>query len=550
MTTNRLQLGLPRLMGRQIFEFKWFYLSAVLCMFLTHRIQVELPFMAKELGDLVVSGKANETPFKAFIFVALAIILFRTLSRALFFYPARVLQGFMMEELTDRLEEAHPYRYKTYSSGQLYQTLQVDIQQLRAYFGFGLLQITNFFIAIAVLLPKLVEFEPKLVKAFIPLLISVAIFTLITSSTQKLFRKIQDYQGDVQNFLIESFHGKKSIKKFHSDKYLFNLFEKECQKQLKVFFKATIGPATAIPLIQLGVGLSFLWGAYIIFELDLGATSLITFSAFVFLFLSPLLFISWIGVVVARTWGSWKRIKELLHDLDQETDEEKKIEEENKNGDLLEFNLDIWNKNSQIKLKPNEWTALIGETGSGKSYIIDKMAVVLNKKGKKISYVTQEPYLFNDSIRANIFLGKIPDSELEQEAFDLLVLFGLDILSSTKSNLLNLEVGENGKRVSGGQAKRIALVRSLISKAPIILWDDPFSSVDLILEKEIIENLKKGGYFNNKTLILTSHRLSTVRFCEHILYIEKEQGIKEEGEQQELLIPGKKTYEHFKNQII
>lgn len=135
----------------------------------------------------------------------------------------------------------------------------------------------------------------------------------------------------------------------------------------------------------------------------------------------------------------------------------------------------------------------------------------------------------------------------------MLELFQLSNLGNQENGLaaiLALEVGENGKRLSGGQAKRICLIRSLVSKSDILIWDDPFSSVDLILEQKIISELKCSGLLTHKTIVLTSHRLSTVRVCDEVFYIGQGQGIIESGPMAHLIGKKSKFYEHFKQQMV
>jgi ABC-type multidrug transport system fused ATPase/permease subunit len=548
MRKPKLSDPFSKFMGSQLLRFWHLYLFALISMFLTHWLQSEIPFYAKELGDLVVAKKLDEIPLQIYFYLAIGIIIFRTLSRALFFYPARVLQGWNMEEMISRLENANPARYDEYSPGQLYQIMQIDIQNIRAFVGFALLQVGNVIIAFSVLFPKLIKFEQKLVVAFVPMFVAVFIFVLITSYTQKYFKLIVDYQGDVQNFIIETYEGKKSIKNFHAEASFFQLFENVCMRELKVFFRATMGPATAIPLIKVGMGITFIWGAAIIFEQNLGSTSIILFSGFVFLFLSPLMFISWIGAVAARVWGSWQRIKDLLQKIDSQSHVEKEIEVLNKQKRGA-IQLPLWDGVSRIELSDDKWLVLVGSTGAGKSTLLQNLSSYMRQNDVLVSFVGQEPYLYNDKIVSNLFLGRSPSEEELQQAYDLLILFGLDALEVDKSKLLELEVGENGKRVSGGQAKRIALVRSLLSNAEVIIWDDPFSSVDLILENQIIQELKRKNYFKGKKIVLSSHRLTTVKHCDLVYYLEANKGITEEGKLPEILMNQTKVYEHFKEQM-
>ena len=84
-------------------------------------------------------------------------------------------------------------------------------------------------------------------------------------------------------------------------------------------------------------------------------------------------------------------------------------------------------------------------------------------------------------------------------------------------------MGEKGKRLSGGQAKRVALIRSLISETDWIIWDDPFSSVDPYQEKLILDYLKESKWIKNRGFILSSHRLTTVRYCDYSYLLDKNQ---------------------------
>jgi len=94
--------------------------------------------------------------------------------------------------------------------------------------------------------------------------------------------------------------------------------------------------------------------------------------------------------------------------------------------DHLELNLSYWDKPLNIKIPTHQWTVLVGETGSGKSYLLTQIATTYILQGHQISMVQQEPYLFNDTIGSNIFLGRnVTDKEL-QDAKDLLLLFQLD----------------------------------------------------------------------------------------------------------------------------
>lgn len=549
MQNEKLNNNFKELVISQFKDFKLYYFLGIICLVITHKIQSELPFMAKELADLVSKNINELHPFN-FFWLALGIVVFRTSSRILFFYPARLLQRQLRLEIMSKLENVSPARFRHLNSGQLFQYLTGDIEQIRALIGFVGLQGGNFIIAMIVLLPKIIGFNGHLVYALTPMLFSFIIFTYIVSKNKIYFKKTQDMQGEVQNLIMETYSGKRTIKNFHAEESFTQLFAEKSLKELYYFYKASFGISITMPLIGLGIGLSMLWGATIIKSQHLGASTLILFSGFIFLLLEPMSYLSWVGVVVSRSSASWNRLKELDHTL--ETPLEAEVVLSNLNHETIKhsFKLPFWDNILKITFAPEKWNVLIAKTGHGKSELLLKIAEVMRKRGESISLVAQDPYIYNDSLEKNIFLGRVPTELDRTYAKKILTILGLDYLDPDLEKLMQLEVGENGKRLSGGQVKRLSLVRSIMSGADVLLWDDPFSSVDLILEKSIMQELRLQEIFKNKTVILTSHRISTVRNSEYIIFLDKDNGIVEEGSVGDLLKPTTKTYEYFQKQMV
>lgn len=529
-----------------VFEYWYYYIGAVTSLFALHHFSSELPMMAKELGDLAMSDKLDEIQISNFVLLAVYILFFRTMSRLLFFYPARVQQRNLRMELVSRVETAFPRNYKNYNEGMLFQTIWNDLNRIRGFMGFALLQIGNIIIAGTIFVPKIKSFNPEFLLAFTPLLVCVVLFSILIYIFHPYMKKGMDQYADVQKFLIECYEAKKTIQNYHSEKDFFKVFNDTSNIELRTFFISTMGRVISFPLIKIGVGASLIWAALIVRNNDLVASDLIFFSSFLFLVLEPLMFLSWIGIVASQGYAAWTRIKEMISDLDKPIDDKFLTE----NNSLEAVRLPLWGNNELLNLPKDRWTVLIGETGSGKSWLLEKYAELLQVKGAKYSFIHQEPYLYNDTIAGNLFLGQEKTPEKVERAKFFLKEFGLDILSSNMDDLLNMELGENGKRVSGGQAKRISLIRSLIADVDFILWDDPFSSVDLILEAEILKKLKNDNKLKNVTFIFTSHRLSTVKACHHIIYIDKSKGILSQGERDELLNGGTEVDEFFKKQLV
>lgn len=496
-------------------------------------------------------GELGNASVWIFLGLAIGILLFRTSSRLLFFYPARVQQKLLRMELLELLETVPSTRYAGKNQGQIFQILFDDVNNLRAFIGFGLLQVGNLFIAGWVLIPKLNQTDSYLWPAFIPLFTSVFLFTIMTFINQKYFKKMMDKKGEVQQYIIEAYEAKQTIKNFHREESFIKGFVRSSSEELTLFFKSSIGFAITGPYVKLGLGASLLWAAMLIRKNGGDTSDLVFFSGFLYLFLEPVMFMSWVAVIMSQGFAAWKRVKELYAVLAVESKEELslqniKVKEDESN---IHLNMLFWEKPLKLDIKKGKWTVLIGETGSGKSYILSQLATGLILNKEVVSMVQQEPYLFNDTIQENIFLGATPNETNLKRARDLIKIFQLDNLAPTIDEVLSMEVGENGKRLSGGQMKRVALIRSLMSGAQLIIWDDPFSSVDIILERKVVANLRQSEQWGHLTFIISSHRLTTVRLSDEVIYLDREAGIKAQGESQKLLKEENVT-RFFKEQLV
>lgn len=505
-----------------------------------HLLQTQLPAEVKKLTDAAAGeGEMPSPPVLVFLGIAVGILVFRTLSRLLFFTPARFQQKLLRTEMLELLEATPPVRYAGWNDGQLYQVLFNDFNNLRGFVGFALLQLGNVVVAAAIMIPRLNQADPGLWKAFLPMGLSVLLFSILTAFFQKYSKRAMDAQGQVQNHVMESYAARATVKNFHREETFIRRFTELSAVELGLFFKSSVGFAFSMPLIRLGLGASLLWGAMLLRAQGKGTSELVFFAGYLFLMLEPLMFLSWMAVVSAQGYAAWKRVKELYGVVTLERAEERDYASQvDHAGEWLRFRLPYWEHQLEFELKRGSWGVLCGETGSGKSEMLRKLASRLKAVGESFALVPQEPYLFNDTLEANLFLGRLPTDLEKERAVRLLVLFGLDTLADHSRALLGLEVGENGKRLSGGQAKRVALVRSLLSPAKVLLWDDPFSSVDPLLERRILHELRASDLLVGRTFLLTTHRLTTVRACDRAWLLEPGAGVVERADDKTLFEKG------------
>jgi ABC-type multidrug transport system fused ATPase/permease subunit len=195
-------------------------------------------------------------------------------------------------------------------------------------------------------------------------------------------------------------------------------------------------------------------------------------------------------------------------------------------------------RNINLNIKNGTTIGLIGESGAGKTTLIniilglmqptsgsicvDGVDISENVKNwqSQIGYVPQNIYLSDDTIKKNIAFA-LPEEKIDNIAVNKAVTNAkLDSLVNNLSNGLDTKIGEFGDRISGGQKQRIAIARALYAEPKVFILDECTNSLDLKTEKQIIDevNSLKG----KKTIIMISHRLSTLENCDHVYKIDKE----------------------------
>ncbi len=197
-------------------------------------------------------------------------------------------------------------------------------------------------------------------------------------------------------------------------------------------------------------------------------------------------------------------------------------------------------KNASLKISKGDTIGIIGETGSGKSTLIDLIMgfikpqdgeVLVNEKDisksinedtlikwrKSISHVPQEPFLINATIIENIAYGeKIEEIDFEK-AIDCCKAASINKFINTTEKKMYTLVGERGINLSGGQVQRIAIARALYKNTQILILDEATSALDIKTENEIVQNLK--NYHRKITIISISHRLSTISSYDRLIKI-------------------------------
>ena len=221
-------------------------------------------------------------------------------------------------------------------------------------------------------------------------------------------------------------------------------------------------------------------------------------------------------------------------------------------------------KNISFKVLPGQVVAIVGATGTGKTSMISLLSrfydpwkgsilfdgvditdVKLHSLRENVSLVLQDPFIFPMTIGENIAFGN-PDASFEEIVEAAKGSQAHDFISKLPDGYETM-ISESGSSLSGGEKQRIAIARAFLKKAPVLILDEPTSSVDALTEAKIFESL---SYFSKgKTVFLISHRLSTIKHADQIITI-KDGQVVERGTHQSLLDENKVYAKLYKYQHI
>lgn len=398
--------------------------------------------------------------------------------------------------------------------------------------------------------------------AIVAILVISTIFIpiqLISKKLRRLDNETQEILATIYDIFNESIYGSKVIKIFGLKNYQLKRFTKRLEEYFGTTMRLTRAGAILHPVMQLitaiGISLIVVFGTIQVKDGNMTAGDMTSFLVALVLLYKPIKNVGSIIGKVQRIFAPAERVFEKL-------DLEPAIMEKENPVHLNEFHTLNFNnvsfsyepgkpvlQNINLDIRAGEIVALVGESGGGKSTLVDLIPrfmdptegqVLINGHDLKnvsfdsfsrlFSIVTQETLLFDASIRENILLGNLNATEAElQQALSAANL--TDFVNSLEKGL-DTRVGPRGVLLSGGQKQRIAIARAFLKNAPLVIFDEATSALDNESEAVVQDAMMK--VMKGKTVIVIAHRLSTIRFADRILVIDSGK-IAESGSHETLL---------------
>ena len=437
--------------------------------------------------------------------------------------------------------------YKNNRTGDLMNRISEDVSKVRMYVGPAFMYSINTISLFIIVISYMISIAPILtLYTILPLpILSFTIYKLSRIINEKS-TLVQELLSKMSSSAQESFSGIAVIKSYNLQKKIFNGFDDLALESYQKNMSLVKVQAWFFPLMILLIGCSNLiviyvgGNQYINDDIEIGV--LAEFIIYVNMLTWPVAVVGWITSIVQQAEASQKRINGFLKE-EPEIYNGKGVnrlirgEIELKNVTLLYPETQILAlKEVSLNISAGSTVGIIGNIGSGKSSILDLISrlydpsigsitldgidlkdFTLNQLRENIGYIPQNAFLFSESIENNIRFGN--------QTADLKDIKEAGKKAAVHKNIMGFKddyktlLGERGVNLSGGQIQRISIARALIKNSKVLLLDDCFSAVDTDTEEEILKYLKNVS--GNKTTLIVSHRISSLKHADKIIVFEK-----------------------------
>jgi ATP-binding cassette, subfamily B, multidrug efflux pump len=577
-------------------KYKWHFLGGIAFVTISNYFRILQPQMLRHALDLVVDNiglykmtegfegqkKLYDILGKSLLFFGVTMLLLAALM-GLFMYfmrqtiivMSRLIEYDLRKNVYDHYQSLDLAFYKRNNTGDLMSRITEDVNKVRNYLGPTILYGANLVSLFTLTIYSMVSVSPTLTfYTLIPLpLLALSIY-YVSMQIHKRSEKIQQQLATLNSSAQEAYSGIRVVKSYVREKPIVDHFADQSEiYKTKALSLARIDNAF-FPLMLLLIGASTIITVYVgglqVVAGNITPGNIAEFVIYVNMLTWPVTSIGWIASLTQQAAASMKRINEFLKT-------EPTIQ--NNSSEFLkqaiDGNVDFENvtfiypdtgitalKNVSFSVNKGEKLAIIGRTGSGKTTIADLLVRMydvteggikidgkdiktfnLNVLRQRIGYVSQDVFLFSDTVSDNIAFGKKGVSQEEIEQFAKYAAVYEEIKGLTEG--FDTVVGERGVMLSGGQKQRISIARALIKQPDIVILDDCLSAVDTTTEQTIL------GYLNNtlaeKTAIIITHRIYSSLQFDKIIVLDNGEII-EQGTHEELLENKGYYFEIFENQ--
>ena len=432
-----------------------------------------------------------------------------------------------------------------YNSGDLINTVQVEVPNLIAYVNSIISIITEFLLFLGVLILLLiVNFKATTYISLCLILFFVA-YNKLTKSIFSNWGVIRNkFDSNLSSLILESISAFKYLKISKREDFFQKLYKRTHSNRAKIYIKYATLLEFPRGLIELVISFTIVIYFLVIFVQsgnNIEQLSLLAlFMASAFKILPSLIRLNNSVQNIKFYKNSFKVINDVF--------QSEQLEKENIINSHFKTKLELINfsfkygedhifKDSNFQINKGDIVGIIGESGSGKSTFIDLIcglipfnsvdlktdnSQIIHKDKSlsffsKIGYVTQFIYLLDSSIKKNIAFGIDEDQIDDKKIEELIKTVGLDDFISSKKDGINSMVGNDGITLSGGQKQRIGIARALYNSPDFLVLDESTSALDIKTENKILDSI--SSLKSKTTVLLSTHRINNLEICDYVYQI-------------------------------
>ncbi len=565
------------------------FVIGLFCVVVTTVIQLLSPWILKyAIDDLNTGVTRAKLAFYAGTLLGVACVgaVFRYLMRQILIGASRDIEYDIRNAVFARLQQMPLGYYQARRTGDLMSRATNDLNAVRMMIGPAVMYSANTILVFVVAIVLMLSLDARLtMMALLPLPLVTVIVKYFGSAIHKRFEAIQEQLAHLSAVVQESLAGVRVVRAYNQQAHEIERFSeanREYVRRNRVLIRLQ-GLFFPSMTLFLGFGsLLVLWlGSRHVIRGEITLGEFVAFNAYLVMLSWPMIAFGWVTNILQRGMASWKRMMEVL-DAVPEIDD-RHVTDAGRvaplTGAIEIRDLVFIYPGSErpildhisLTIPAGQTVALVGATGSGKSTLIhliprlhdpppgtifldgvDVREIPLHRLRGAIGFVPQEPFLFSDTIADNVGLGAAAAADLsagalakaeggshEHAASERLesaaAIARLDKDITTFPKGYDTLVGERGITLSGGQKQRTAIARAVMLNPAILVLDDALSAVDTYTEEEILKRMRV--FMRNRTSILVSHRVSTVRHADVIVVLQDGR-IAEQGSHDELVRRG------------
>ncbi|ATX76997.1 ABC transporter ATP-binding protein [Reinekea forsetii] len=535
---------------------KYAYLFAIFCILIVNWLQVEIPRYIQQAIDLF-GDQSEASRQELFGYVewvvglSVVMVVFRILSRMYALNPGRITEAALKNDLFYKLNRLPNSFHKGFGSGKLISIINNDLNGIRLFYGIGFLQLFNVIFALSLTPIWMWRISPALtLYSIIPILLAFVVFRIGFRKMRALhgerLTRLQDLSEQLMNYLS----GIDLIKNQQMDTWVLNEIEQVNQRLLTCTMQITRIQTFIMPVLDYANNLMKVLilglGGYFLLQQNLTLGEITAFLSYSVLLALPLMHLGRIATVYQMGMVSIDSVLTILNStipeqdmalqtpadltaLGQGTLTVSHLAYQYPDGDSAVLH-DI-----SFELTPGKKVGILGSIGAGKSTLVnclnhhlDVAPGMIHWNGRDITTlarqdwralvrtITQEPYLFSNTIEQNVRFGSTDLAKSEVDQVLQLSQFAEDIARFQDGD--QTLVGEKGIMLSGGQKQRLSIARALLSPSDLIIMDNVLSAVDYDTERKILGGLLDR--ISHQSVLIVSHRISALEEMDEILVLE------------------------------